>query len=343
LFSACLRALAGDEHVEAVAMCVDLVHEFDQDESYPDAALEAWQATAKPFAVLSNLGSALDPHRAAWLRQRGIPVLEGTRSGLWALRNLLRYRDMADRPALEAVVVDQDRRRRWRERIAAGPLGPADSFSLLRDYGIPTVACEEATSKDQAVEAGVRIGFPVALKTATEGIAHKSDVGGVILGIGSADDLAVAYEDLRRRLGPQVTVSSSAARGVEMALGRVSDPQLGLLVVVGAGGVLVELLADRAVGLAPIDRVRARGMLDRLRMRPLLDGSRGQAAVNVASLVDCVLGVAALAGDLAGAVAALDVNPLICGPSGALAVDVLVERPADGAGGRNQWVGPSPG
>ncbi len=120
-----------------------------------------------------------------------------------------------------------------------------------------------------------RVGWPVVLKTAAPGIAHKSDVGGVVLGLDGPERLAAAYADLAGRLGPRVLVAAMAGPGVELALGVVHDAQFGPLVMVAAGGVLVEVLGDRRFALPPVDHRQALAMLDRLAVRRLLDGVRG--------------------------------------------------------------------
>jgi len=119
-------------------------------------------------------------------------------------------------------------------------------------------------------------------------------------------------------------VSAMVPPGAELALGIVLDPQFGPLVMAGAGGVLVELLADRVFGLPPLDETRARDMLGRLKARRLLDGFRGTPASNVASVADAIVRLSALAADTGDLISGLDVNPLIAGPSGCVAVDVLV-------------------
>ena len=165
----------------------------------------------------------------------------------------------------------------------------------------------------------------MVLKTAEPGVAHKSDAGGVVLGIRDAAGLEAAYADLAARLGPRVLVCETAEPGTELSAGITTDGDLGPLVVVGAGGVLVEHLADRAVALPPVDAAGARRMLSRLRVARLLAGFRGQPPANLGAVAAAITGVSAIAGELGGELAALDVNPLICGPAGAVAVDVLVE------------------
>ena len=162
------------------------------------------------------------------------------------------------------------------------------------------------------------------MKTAAPGLQHKSDVGGVKLGIDDAPSLEDAYGDLERELGPQVTVSKMAWPGVEIALGIVRDHQFGPLVLVGAGGVLVEVLNDRRLAMPPLDEARARSMVDRLEIRPLLDGVRGQPRADIDALVRAIAALSWLALDLGHHLEALDANPIICGPNGCLAVDSLV-------------------
>jgi hypothetical protein len=121
-----------------------------------------------------------------------------------------------------------------------------------------------------------------------------------------------------------MTVARMASPGVEVALGIVRDPQFGPLVLVAAGGVLVEVLGDRRLAMPPLDEARAMRLIDRLKIRPLLDGVRGQPAVDVDAIPRAVVALSWLAVDLGEGLDALDVNPLICGPEGCLAVDALV-------------------
>jgi acyl-CoA synthetase (NDP forming) len=318
-----LAALAEDPAVAAIALAVDLVTEYDGDRSYQDALTEVARRTGKPLAVLASIPSAVDPAAAGELRAAGIPVLESARTGLLALGHLLRHGTWTARP--KPVRVDTARQDRWLRALRAGPLDAIDTFRLLRDYRIRAVRAQRADSATAALAAAAQIGYPVVVKTAEPGVAHKSDAGGVVLGIGDAAGLEAAYADLAARLGPRVLVCETAEPGVELSAGIVADPGLGPLVVVGAGGVLVEHLADRAVVLPPVDAARARRMLSRLHVARLLAGFRGGPPADLGAITAALTGVSAIAGELGGALAALDINPLICGPSGAVAVDVLVE------------------
>jgi acyl-CoA synthetase (NDP forming) len=331
-----LAALADDPAVRAVALAVDLVPEFDGDDSYPLAVAETARQTSTPVVVLSNVPAAIDPDAAAALRAGGIPVLEGTRSGLLALKHLLDHDfpdpgadpDPPSPPAVPGTVPHQARRECWARLITAGEAHGARLEELLRDYGIAAARTLTADSGAGALAAAAEIGYPVVLKTGEPGIAHKSDAGGVVLGIGDPDALQAAYQDLAERLGRRVLVCETIPAGPELSLGLARDHELGPLLVVGAGGVLVELLADRAVALPPVSVGQAHRMLGTLRAARLLAGVRGQPAADLDAVAAAITGLSQLAAELGDVLEALDITPLICGPDRAVAVDaLLIPRP----------------
>jgi acetate---CoA ligase (ADP-forming) len=324
LFGGCLSALAGDSAVDAVALAVDLVHELDGDDAYLRALQDVATRTEKPLVVLSNLPSAIDQDWAGQLRRGGIPVLEGTRSGLVALRHL---RDRADERPFAGVggclLVPGPQQTATHDWLSAEPVSGAALLELLAEYGIAvarTLAADDAAS---ALAAAADIGYPVVLKTDQPEIQHKSDVGGVVLGLDSQASLAAAYADVAARLGPRVLVSQTVPAGVELALGIVADPELGPLIVVGAGGVLVELLADRAVALPPVSAAQAAELVGGLRVAKLLAGTRGAPPADLTAVQHAISALSRLAIELGDHLEALDINPLICGPAGAVAVDAL--------------------
>jgi acyl-CoA synthetase (NDP forming) len=336
-----LAALADDPAVRAVALAVDLVHEFDGDDSYPAAVAETARQTSKPVVVLSNVPAAIDPDTAAGLRAGGIPVLEGTRSGLLALQHLLDHDapgpgfprpgfpghgdalGPTSRGAVPHVVPNRARQERWTRVITAGEAHGARLGKLLRDYGIAVAATQAAGSQAGALAAAADIGYPVVLKTDEPGIAHKSDVGGVVQDVRDPDALRAAYQDLAERLGRRVLVCETIPAGPELSLGLARDHELGPLLVVGAGGVLVELLADRAVALPPVSPGQAHQMLGTLRVARLLAGVRGQPRADLDAVAAAITGLSGLATELGDVLEALDINPLICGPDRAVAVDAL--------------------
>ncbi len=334
LFTGCALALADDPAVDAVALAVDLVREHDGDDSYPRAAVAIHRATDKPFALLSNMASAIDAAAADDLRRHGIPVLEGTRSGIAAFGHLLDPTREQRRLRGEPPPPDPARRQRWRDTLAELPgaavatqphvaIAGAEALSLLSDYGVETVASSVVHGEHEATAASEKLGYPVVLKTAEPGVLHKSERRGVVLDVRSAAEVAATYRDLAKRLGPAVLVSATAPAGVELALGIVRDPHLGPLIVVAAGGLLVEVVADRSVGLPPVDRAGARRMLLGLDISGLLAGVRGARAVDVGSVEDAITALSGVAMEIGDLLDAADVNPLICGPGGAIAVDAL--------------------
>jgi acetate---CoA ligase (ADP-forming) len=326
IFIECILALLDDPDTAALALCVDLTTELVPEAGYTRVASEVFAATDKPVAVLSNMAGAIDRRDAKLLRRAGIPILEGTASGLSALRHLLEYRDhQALPPLVPPPAVPAEVRRRWVARLSRrSPLTEIEGLTLLADYGLTVTAAERALSEEEAVAAAERIGWPVALKTAAAAVIHKSDVGGVRLGLAEPGALSEAYRDIAERLGRAVVVAAMAPTGVELALGVVRDPQFGPLVMAAAGGVLVEVLRDRRFGIPPLDVARAQTMVDRLAVRPVLDGVRGTAPADVRAVVDALIRLSALALDLGEHIEAIDVNPVIAGPEGCVAADALV-------------------
>ena len=328
IFVECMRALLDDEDTAALAFVMDLADDLHDDGiGCAETALRVFGETDKPFAVLSNLGCAIPEKCAVALRAGGIPLLEGTATGLAAFRNLFAHAAFAalpERTPDPAESVAPEVRERWRARLAtAETWGEREGLALLADYGIPTAHGELAADKGEAVAIAERLGWPVVVKTA-EDISHKSDQQGVVVGLEDAAALEAAYSDLESRLGPRVLVQEMAPAGVELALGIVRDPQFGPLVMLAAGGILVELLEDRAFALPPLDSLRAERLLNELSINKLLAGVRGADPADKAAIVDVAVRLSVLAADLGDLLEGLDINPLIAHPAGCMAVDALV-------------------
>lgn len=333
VFDRCLRALADDPAVGLLAFAVDLTAEQSPDAGYVDLLTDVHTETEVQLVVLSNLADGIDPAQARSLRRLGVAVLEGTETGLKAIGHALRHANQRPVPTTIAPG-SPDLSARWRRRLAvAQPLFEMEALALIGEYGIPVVQSLPAGSVEEAVAAFETIAGPVVLKTAA-GHNHKTEVDGVRVGLVSADQVAVAYNDLATRLGPQVVVQPMIADGVALAIGIVIDPQFGPLVVVAAGGRLVEVLDDRALALAPIDRAGAERVLDRVRASRLLHGVRGSPPADRAAVIDALMRLSVLATDLGDLLTGVDVNPLIAGPAGVVAVDALVipSRPVSGNG-----------
>jgi acyl-CoA synthetase (NDP forming) len=234
-------------------------------------------------------------------------------------------------------VSDSGAARQAAQLIADAPhdrLTERESKSVLELYGIPTVRERAADSLDTLRRAATELGFPLALKIESRDISHKSEAGGVALNLRSEDELCAAYERVlanARRFSPEAKISGvllqpMVAAGVEVVAGARVDPLLGPLVVAGFGGVLVELLRDSAVELAPINAGEATRMLRGLKGAALFGGFRAAPAVDLARLADILVRVSELAADQRDLIAELDINPIICSGSTLMAVDALIVR-----------------
>jgi acetate---CoA ligase (ADP-forming) len=309
LFGACLRLMAEDPSVAVTALAVDMVTEFDGDTAYADAALDVADSTEAALAVLASVSSAIDGPTAKRLRDKGVPVLEGFRSGLAALAHFARWPLPVDHPS-EPTRIER--------RIPDG----ASPFELLAAFGIPVVETRTAHSLAGVLAAADVVGYPVVMKTL--GAQHKSDVFGVMLNLVDEAALTEAYTAMARSLGAAVTLQPMVADGVEVSVGFVRDEAFGPLVVVAAGGTLVELLADRVVACPPVSRDGALRLLDGLRIRRLLSGWRGGPAMDVDAVADVVVRFSEMAVELGDVLDAVEANPVIASPDGVVAVDALV-------------------
>ena len=207
-----------------------------------------------------------------------------------------------------------------------GWLTPVETQDLVEAIGVKTAAARVAMTENEAVTAARQLGYPIALKAVGPEILHKTDVGGVVLGV--ADDAALrdACKALGSRLGQTMTgmlVQQMVQDGVELLIGAVVDPTFGPLVACGSGGVLVDLLHDMTFRVHPLTDIDARDMLEGLKGLPLLRGYRGRPAADEHAVADVLLRVSALL-ELCPEIHELDINPLRVFERGACAVDVRV-------------------
>ncbi|GAA5236303.1 acetate--CoA ligase family protein [Verticiella sediminum] len=219
-------------------------------------------------------------------------------------------------------------------RLEPGLRNEADALALLREHGIASPAIRRAVSREQACAAAQALGFPVAMKVLSAALPHKTEAGGVVLGVNDLAQAAQAYDRIRERVAAAVPdaaidgvlVAPMVAGGVECILGAHRDPVLGAVVMLGAGGVNVELMRDVSFRLAPVDRQQARAMIDELKSAPLLRGFRGAPVADVEALADAIVRLSRLAFDAGETLAAIDINPLRVMPvgQGVLALDALV-------------------
>lgn len=283
----------------------------------------------KPLAVcVFTTRSELDHIR----KLVSFPIFTDPREAIRALaRN---RRRQAGRPLPLATErpagIDRDLAASELREFSAGQLPPQDVAKVLSAYGIPLIDWDYAETEQNAVHCAARLGYPVALKTAQPEVIHKSDAGGVYVGIAEEVALRSAYRKLSS-LGPRVLLQKMAAPGVEWFIGGRQDHQFGPLVIVGLGGIYVEILAESAMRIAPIGMAEAENLLAELRGAKLLDGLRGQPRLDREALLDLTVRVSWLLHDFP-MIQELDLNPVRVYSSGCLALDwrMLMAAPVKG-------------
>ncbi|MFT5202661.1 MAG: putative YhdH/YhfP family quinone oxidoreductase [Candidatus Aldehydirespiratoraceae bacterium] len=326
IYERCWQALMDDADTAIGVFVADLTSGFYLHESFARVCRRVHRRSTKPMAVLTNHVGTDSQDLALRLTGLGIPVLDGTVTGVQAIRHAFDYRDhqalITEEPTPPPAAAVTDR---WRSRLTEPtPLSEAEGLAMLADYGVPTMPVGLASSAATAVTAANSAGYPVVLKTAEAGILHKSDVGGVKLDLADDTALRSAYEEMAGRLGRNVLIAPMAKSGVELALGIVVDPQFGPMVLVAGGGIFIEVLGDRALSLTPVGAHEARRLIDRLAIRPVLDGIRGKPRLDIDAVVDAIVALSSLAEDLGDLIGEFDINPLVVHPKGCVALDALV-------------------
>jgi acyl-CoA synthetase (NDP forming) len=282
------------------------------DSGKPVALVSATQGTGCDDAVITSTHA-------------GYPVLDGVSRFLKGAHALFAYRDFLLRQQSALVEPDTKIVEQWRHRLRTGDtLAELDALQMLSEFGVVTSTPTAASDEEAVVAAASACGYPVVLKTAKPGLLHKSDQGGVIVGIADDDQLRHMYALMRNRLGDEVLVAAVADVGVEMILGVKRDPQFGPVILMGFGGVLAETIADVQFALPPFDADHARRCVDRMKFRPLLDGVRGAPAANIDAFCELAQQFSIMVTALHDVIAEVDVNPVIVSESGAIAVDALV-------------------
>jgi len=269
----------------------------------------------------------------------GAPVFRSFRGCFQALAAYRRYQAASAhfraRPALAAPLSAGARNVLGTPGIVAA----ADAAALLSEAGINMAGERLVSSREEAVSAATALGWPVAMKLMSPAFPHKSDVGLLKLDIEDADRAGAVYDDLvalARSLDPKaridgVLVQEQVGAGVEMLVGLTNDPALGPSLTIGAGGIYAEILSDVSVRPLPVDAQDISEMIDSLKIARLLEGARGAAPADRQGFVELALRVARLAASADGAIAELDLNPVIVRPERAIAVDALIITADSGA------------
>lgn len=294
------------------------------------AIAEASSASGKPVVIVCTPGAAADPARQA-LRKMGLVVFDSFEQGLRIL--LL----VADYDRLRGHSVEPPSRPAGLPRpetlgaLIAGPQTEREVKQLLASYGIAVAREAFAASPEAAAAAAVKMGFPVVLKAVSRDIVHKSDAGAVRVGLADTAAVVAASVEMEQRIRAMLpnariegfSVQEMVRGEAEVIVGIRRDEQYGPIVIVGLGGIAVEILNDVAVATAPVAAAQVRRIIAGLRTASLFMGARGRPPLDVAAIADAVERMSWLAHDLGSRLVDLEVNPLIVrrDAGGAIAVD----------------------
>ncbi|MFN7150329.1 MAG: acetate--CoA ligase family protein [Microthrixaceae bacterium] len=284
-----------------------------------------------PVVLQDPVSAPLSPLAREILHDENLVRVPGTELGLAAISHAVRW--TARRAELLETGRSSPRQVAVDPSLIGRPLTEAEGLDLMEKAGVPVVPHIVVRSVDEAVAAASRLGGPVAMKISSVDVLHKSDIGGVVLGVTGADAVAAAYDQITTRVAERlpearlggVLVAPMRTGGVELVLGVNRDAVWGPVLLVGLGGVFVEVFGDVALRPLPLSRTEVLDMLAELRGAPLLKGARGSEPVDLESLVDAVLALADLAHALGDDYQSIEVNPLRADASGVEALDSLVE------------------
>ena len=335
-FREALEIVAADDQVGAVLVLSAPTAVIDFGD-LADAICDVSEETDAPVAACLMGGDRTrEPKRR--LQKRGIPCYFDPARGIESLATLTRYREIREREYAEPMSFDVDRERAHEVLSAVherddNRLG-VEAMELLDAYGIPTPDGDIVNSPARASEVAERIDGDVVMKIVYPDILHKSDIGGVAVGVPDAE-VADTYEDLITRarnyqpdatlLGVQVQEMVDLDAGVETIVGMNRDPQFGPLLMFGLGGIFVEVMEDTTFRVAPVSEPEAREMTEEIRSAPLLRGARGRDPVDIDAVIETIGRLSQLVTDFP-AILELDINPLVALPGtdgvNAAAVDV---------------------
>ncbi|MBE1206057.1 acetate--CoA ligase family protein [Aminobacter carboxidus] len=322
----CLNALMADPDTGIGMFLFDIALEDHLSRGFVGACIDVANATDKPVFVATNFGKLPRTELANQLYAAGIPLIDGVGTALRAVKHLVSRKPPSDSIATTSKIIDTAVVEGWKRRLgkANGSFDEATGYALVQDWGIATL-CHHSVANRQELEQKLE-GFPLpaVLKTAAPGILHKSDVGGVFVGLKDKAAVLAAYDDMAGRLGKEAILVEMAPKGVELIVGGLIDPQFGPIVMIGAGGILVELFKDVAFVLAPASREEIRRAIDKLKTAAILGGLRGAAAADIDAVVATIASFSQLVADLSEDITGIEINPLLATPKGCVPLDVLV-------------------
>ena len=332
-YPACLEVLAREEGVDLIAVSQDAPPGMAEDQvnQYANVARAAVRAAlaGKPVIAFSHISSGLDGTIRGILEEGNVPFLQGTRESLIAIDRLIQYGTFLERRASPKALYGkspQDLDPVMRQ--LAGPkrsLSHREARAVLESYGIPIVKEFLCQSMDEALEAARGVAYPVVLKGLSPAVAHKTEAGLVKLPIGNEEELRSGFLEILEKVNSQglgscfegvLVQELISSEATEVIVGISRDEAFGPALVLGLGGLFVELLKATVIRIPPISRDEAYAMISELRGHELLEGFRGKARSDVEALAETLVQVGQMAVDLKERLHGLDLNPLMVLPEG---------------------------
>lgn len=331
-FRIVVDALTADESIGAIGFSIVANTEGGPDGVYGlEMAKVCAAATSKGKAlVFMNATAGAGPNREIKkvLDAAGIPYLSGMRTSLSVISQWLRPADKWGQSQYSA-----------RRNIDSDPiyLPETEAFDFLRKQGVPMVEARGVCSAGEAVQVAQNFGLPVVLKGCAPSLPHKSELGLVKVGLSDEAEIAAAYGQIAATLkkslpagaSGEVVVQAMAGEGIELIVAVRNDPHLGSFVVVGPGGLLVEVMGKASVRRGPVDAQTALEMLDETAAGTLIGGVRGRGPFDRNAAAEAIAALSHVGASLHATAAAIEINPLIVTKRGALGVDLLIEPHAN--------------
>lgn len=338
-YLSCLQAAVDQPQADIILVVQDVPggmshRQVEQYKVVAKAAVEVAKKTEKPVLMLNNQSSGFNEEIRDIMEAGNVPLLQGTREGLLAVNNLIKYAEFLRKPVPVFTIKRNDSAHKMLPEGDA-VLTEFESKKLVAQYGIPVTKEYLCRSKGEALKKAEEFGYPLVMKLISKEIQHKTEAGAVKLNIKNAMEVGEAYDEVIRNAAvynPKAIVQGVLCYKMieepvaEAIVGVFSDPYFGPVVVFGLGGIMVEVIKDRALLIPPIGREEARRAIDSTKGSKLLNGFRGKPKGDIEALIDVIVKVGEMTVDLAGRIDSLDINPLLILPEGkgVIAVDALV-------------------
>jgi acetyltransferase len=330
----CIETLLDDSRIDLLLLQEELPRGPGTERKESNLrAVNAIAARAnKPIAFVTMISHGLtDYSRSLRTELPNLAFLQEIDKSLATARSVVDY---ATRPATAPVAPISKLKAKTAKALAKRPTGAlneVDSKSLLKPYGIATPKEVVAHSEREAAAIAKRIGFPVVAKAVSAALAHKSEAGAVKVALTKPADVSSAYTELATKVAKRarvaldgVLVAEQVSDGLELVLGMHRDPEMGPVILFGAGGVNLELHRDVALAALPLDETGANALIARTRVAQLIAGYRGKPPYDMKALVKALLGLSQFAIDAGARLQSVDINPFLLKRRGGVALDALV-------------------